>query len=187
MGSTAARRQAGRPVEILPLEFQNDERFLRDELARVLRAPAAPTAIVTSNSHQASLVLGFLRELGVRCPDDVSVVAFDDPEWSNLVTPRLSVVRQPAMAMVEAAWDLLMQRVNGVERAVRTVALEAAIDLRESIAPPRDARSRPTGAAAAPALSDARTSSARRSATRARRITPCSASVMKSVRESSPP
>jgi LacI family transcriptional regulator len=165
-GLEAARRQAAKPVEILPLEFQNDERFLRDELARILRAPGAPTAIITSNSHQAALVLGFLRDLCIRCPDDVSVISFDDSEWSNLVTPRLSVIRQPAMAMAEAAWDLLMQRVNGVERAVRIVALEAAIDLRESIAPPRKTRSRPADAAAAASVSDARTASVRRSATR---------------------
>jgi len=164
-GLDAARRGAGRAIEVECIEFQNDERFLRDELARILRGPEAPTAIVTSNSHQAALVLGFLRELRVRCPEDVSVISYDDSEWSRLVSPRLSVIRQPATAMAEATWDLLMQRVNGIEGAVRTIALEAAIVLRESVAGPGGAaRAAEVEANAAP-VSDARTSPARRSAT----------------------
>jgi len=94
---------------------------------------------VVSNSHQASLLLRFVGELRIVCPDELSVVTFDDPEWSTLVRPALSVVRQPAVAMVEAAWDLLMQRVNRVPGPVRTVALEATIEFRASVAP-RQAR-----------------------------------------------
>ena len=163
-GLEAARRQAKRSIDLHCIEFQNDERFLHDELHRILAQPAAPTAIVASNSHQAALVLGFLRDLGVRCPDDVSVISYDDSEWSRLVTPRLSVIRQPAMAMAEAAWGLLMQRVNGIEGAIRTIALEAAIDVRESVAQPP---TRQAGAATATrpaggtAISDARTSAVR--------------------------
>jgi len=126
-------------IETECIEFRNDDAFLRDELARVLRRKRAPTAVVVSNSHQASLLLRFVGDLGIVCPDELSVVTFDDPEWSTLVRPALSVVRQPAVAMVEAAWDLLMQRVNRVPGPVRTVALEATIEFRASVAP-RQAR-----------------------------------------------
>ena len=118
------------------IEFQNDDAFLRDELARALNGRDAPTALVASNSHQASLVLRFLAELRVACPEELSVAAFDDPEWATLVRPTLSVVRQPAVAMIEAAWDLLMQRVNRVNAPVRTVALEPTLEFRGSVAPP---------------------------------------------------
>jgi DNA-binding LacI/PurR family transcriptional regulator len=100
-----------------------------------LRRKRAPTALVVSNSHQASLALRILADIGVACPSGLSVVAFDDPEWATLVQPALSVVRQPASAMVEAAWDLLMQRVNRVQAPIRTVALEAAVEFRDSVAP----------------------------------------------------
>lgn len=123
-------------IETACIEFQNDDAFLRDELARALRGGKRPTALVASNSHQASLVLRFLSELGVACPQELSVVGFDDPEWATLVRPTLSVVRQPAVAMIEAAWDLLMQRVNRVNVPVRTVALDAALEFRGSVAPP---------------------------------------------------
>jgi LacI family transcriptional regulator len=125
-----------RRIETSCIEFQNDDAFLRDELARTLRERKPPTALVASNSHQASLVLRFLAELRVACPEELSVVAFDDPEWATLVRPTLSVVRQPAVAMVEAAWDLLMQRVNRVGGPLRTIALDPAIQFRGSVAAP---------------------------------------------------
>jgi LacI family transcriptional regulator len=135
-GLETARRSAGRRIELEVIEFQNDDAFLRDELTRALRGAHPHTAIVVSNSHQASLVLGFLRDLGIACPRDVSIVAFDDPEWSRLVTPPLSVVRQPAAAMAQATWELLMHRVTGTNDPTRTIALEPAVELRESVANP---------------------------------------------------
>lgn len=129
----AVRRQPGRHVAVDVVEFRDDEAFLHDELARLLRGVHPRTAIIVSNSHQASVVLGFLRQLGIACPRDVSVVAFDDPEWARLVTPPLSVVRQPAAAMAQAAWELLMQRIAGSCQPPRTIALEPAIELRESV------------------------------------------------------
>ena len=139
-GLADARKHFG--IDSETIEFRNDDAFLHDELVRALRRKRAPTALVVSNSHQASLVLRFISQMGVKCPDELSVVGFDDPEWATLVRPALSVVRQPAAAMVDAAWDLLMQRVNRVGDAVRTVALEATIEFRDSAAPPaiRDAR-----------------------------------------------
>jgi len=116
------------------IEFRNDEAFLHGELARALRRKDPPTALVVSNSQQASLVLRHLADLRIACPEALSVVTFDDPIWSTLVRPALSVVRQPAVAMVEAAWDLLMQRINRVAAPVRTVALEATIEFRGSVA-----------------------------------------------------
>jgi LacI family transcriptional regulator len=139
-GLDAVRAAARRQVEIECVEFQNDAAFLRDELARVMRREHAPTAIVVSNSAQASLVLRLLSDLGIACPGDASVVTFDDPEWSALVRPRLSVVRQPAVAMAQAAWDLLLQRVNRVPAPIRTLALEATIEFRDSVAAPGKAQ-----------------------------------------------
>jgi LacI family transcriptional regulator len=122
------------------VEFQSDTAFLRDEIARLLAQRAPPTAFVTSNSIHASEVLGDLASLGARIPEDVSVVTFDDPEWAMLTRPRLSVVRQPARAIARSAWDLLLQRISGMGRAPRTIALEATIELRASVAPPNAAR-----------------------------------------------
>ncbi len=126
-------------VTFQTIEFQDDLNFLRDEIARALEQRSPPTAWVVSTSHYAAHVLGFLGERGVRSPDDVSIVTFDDPEWSMLVRPQLSVVRQPARAIAHVAWDLLLARINGATDPPRAVALTATIELRASVAPPRAA------------------------------------------------
>jgi len=133
-GLADVRRKRG--IESSCVEFQSDDTFLRDELSRAMRGRKPPTAVVVSNSHQASLLLRFMADLRVACPEELSVVAFDDPEWATLVRPTLSVVRQPAVAMIEAAWDLLMLRMTRVHAPRRTVALEPALEFRGSVAPP---------------------------------------------------
>jgi hypothetical protein len=85
-------------------------------LQRALRGRSPPDAIVASNSHQAALVLAALRAIEVAtrrtCRSSRSTI----PEWSRLVVPSLSVVRQPAAAMAQAAFDLLMLRVECARR-----------------------------------------------------------------------
>ena len=133
-GLNAARRQARVAVSIAIVEYNDDEAALAHTLEGALRAADAPTAVIVSNSHQASLMLGTLRRLDIACPQRVSVLGFDDPDWSEIVTPRLSVIRQPALAIADQAWTLLMRRIRHPHAAIRQVALEAQIDFRESIA-----------------------------------------------------
>lgn len=143
-GMKAALRGAPAPVDVSVLEVRDNEPAFLADLRRAMQAAAPPTAIVTSNSHQASLVLGILRELGAPVPGAVSVLTFDDPEWSRLVQPRLSVIRQPAAAMALAAWTMLARRIARADHPTQSIALEEEIEFRESVGPP------PVGAATKP-------------------------------------
>lgn len=146
-GLQAALRAAPATVRVGMLEIRDDEAAFARNLAAVLQGAAAPTAIVASNSHQASLVLGRLHELGVSVPEAVSMLTFDDPEWARLVQPELSVIRQPTATLAQSAWDLLMRRIAHGAKAPESIALDAAIEFRASVAAPpaerRDGR-RPT-------------------------------------------
>ena len=77
----------------------------------LMALPVPPTAIVCSNDHMAVGALEALRGMGIRVPDEVSLVGFDDTEISSVVTPRLTTVRQPLeeVGIVAAnqvlAWD----------------------------------------------------------------------------------
>ncbi len=151
-GAKAALRAAPAPVDLAVLEVGEDEPVFLGALRRSMLAGAPPTAIVTSNSHQASLVLGILREVGAAIPSSVSLLTFDDPEWSRLVQPRLSVIRQPAAAMARAAWSMLLRRMGDPDRPAESIALEEEIELRESVGPvPAAASPVPAAARAAPA------------------------------------
>jgi len=67
----------------------------------------------------------------------VSVLTFDDPEWSRIVEPELSVIRQPAEAMAEEAWRLLARRIaKRAAQPTEAVALGQEIVFRASVAAP---------------------------------------------------
>jgi len=122
------------------LEIHDDEAAFARNLAAALQGADAPTAIVASNSHQASLVIGLIDEIGLSIPDDVSMLTFDDPEWARLVRPELSVIRQPTAALAQMAWDLLTRRMAKRSRPVESAALEATIEFRASVGPPKRKR-----------------------------------------------
>jgi DNA-binding LacI/PurR family transcriptional regulator len=83
------------------------------------------------------------RRLGLRVPEDVSVVGYDDSALMNCTEPPLTTIRQPIEAMGQAAVDLLVTRIDGssAARGVSTTELlfEPELVVRGSTAPARAA------------------------------------------------
>jgi DNA-binding LacI/PurR family transcriptional regulator len=104
----------------------------------------APTAIVAGNDAQAFGVLQALAERGLRAPDDVSVIGFDDVPVASWATPALTTVRQPLAAMAAAAFRMLSGGVAAVAQEPHHLELATSLVIRESTAPP-PARQRATG------------------------------------------
>jgi LacI family transcriptional regulator len=116
----------------------------------VLKGPDGPTAIIVSNSMFAACMLRAFEALGIRCPDDMSLLAFDQPEWAGLVTPKLSVVRQPTLDVARKAWEFLIRRMEDETAPVQTLELQADVLFSASVGPPRQDRAiRLTGRATA--------------------------------------
>ncbi len=70
------------------------------------------TALVVGNNLMTLGALQALRERGAAIPDDVALVAFDDPAWASLIDPPLTVLAQPLREMASAAVDLLFERMS---------------------------------------------------------------------------
>jgi LacI family transcriptional regulator len=132
-GLEAAREAAAVPVSITYISYGDNEASLGAKLGAELSRGEPPTAIIASNSSQAALVIRILRDLPGQYPEKVSLLSFDDPEWSTLVSPQLSVIRQPAADSGKIAWDLMMRRLRGTTERPRKVILEAEIQMRESV------------------------------------------------------
>ena len=108
------------------------------EAARaLLRAPEPPTAIFAGNDLQAIGVYRALYEAGLRAPDDMSVVGFDDLPLARLLTPALSTVRQPVREMGALATRMLLRIIAGEKLESARVELATSLVVRESSAPPR--------------------------------------------------
>jgi len=106
--------------------------------ATLLDRPEPPTAIFAFNDNMAIGVLRAARARGLRLPEDLSVVGFDDSEQAAIVTPALTTVRQPLAEMGRMAVSLLLrllenQRVEGLN-----VELATRLVVRDSTAPPHE-------------------------------------------------
>jgi LacI family transcriptional regulator len=92
-----------------------------------------PTAVFCFNDLVAIGVMNALIELGIRIPDDVSVIGFDDIEFCGSVRVPLSSIRVPAFEMGKAAAEMLMNQIGKTGPAERrTVELEATLIPRAS-------------------------------------------------------
>jgi len=85
-----------------------------DELAD-RRPEDRPDGIVTSNDHLAMGLLHGLIARGIRVPEDIAVVGYDDIEFAAIAEVPLTSVRQPAREMGRAAAEILIARINGTE------------------------------------------------------------------------
>lgn len=72
-----------------------------------------PTAIFAANDHMAFGVMAELQDLGLKVPDDISVVGFDDTPGCQLVWPHLTTIKQPVQSMAYRAADLLLKGAFG--------------------------------------------------------------------------
>ncbi len=106
----------------------------RRRAAHLLSLTQRPTAIVAANDEQAFGVLQALRDFGLRAPEDLSVVGFDDviAAWA---APPLTTVRQPLAAMAATAFRMLRDGGSGAAEA-HHVELATTLVVRESTAPP---------------------------------------------------
>jgi DNA-binding LacI/PurR family transcriptional regulator len=95
-----------------------------------------PTALVAANDLMAIGAIERLRSKGVRVPDDVSVVGFDDIPLVRLLQPALTTVRQPARALGTAAAQALFSRLDQPDAPLPHVELAAELVIRDSVAPP---------------------------------------------------
>ena len=84
-------------------------------LQQLLDLPDRPTAIFITNNQMTLGTLYALKERQLRCPDDISIISFDDHEWAPLFTPPITAVRQPTYHLGQTAASLLMQLVKGEE------------------------------------------------------------------------
>jgi LacI family transcriptional regulator len=99
-----------------------------------------PTAIFGFNDNVAIGVLNAARRHGLRVPEDLSIVGFDDTFQSKIVTPQLTTVRQPLQELGRTGVSLLMRLLEGQRVEALRMELSTTLVVRASTGPPREAR-----------------------------------------------
>lgn len=132
-----AAAQAAGDIAVNVVECGGAESTFISRLAPELGSKSRPSALIVSNSTLAAWTLRTFKTLGIRCPEEMSVLAFDEPEWADLVSPQLSVIRQPIRAIALTAWDFLMRRMRQEDIEVEHAELRAEVVFRDSVGPAR--------------------------------------------------
>lgn len=105
---------------------------------KLLSLADPPTAIFCSNDLMAFGCLRALREAGIRVPEDISVVGFDDVPGADRAEPALTTVRQPLREMGRSAFELLLRRISEPgEASCEVLTLPTELIIRRSTAPNR--------------------------------------------------
>lgn len=107
-----------------------------DAVGALLSRPQPPSAIIVGNTAQVRSALRRIKQADVRVPEDLSVIVFDDSPWAELVSPPLTVIRQPIDMLARHSVDLAVGRAKGLlPEGRRRIEVEAEFVRRSSSAP----------------------------------------------------
>ncbi len=142
--ASAQLREAGYRSALAAAGIAVDERLLRDGgyqedqsavVARqLLTLEDRPTAVFAANDSSAVGVLRAAADLGLRVPEDLSVVGFDDVPQASVTTPPLTTVSQPLAELGTRAVEMLLTMLRG-EDASDHVRLPTTLRTRRSSGP----------------------------------------------------
>lgn len=138
-GYREAFAAAGRDPDEIPVLVGDYRLSSGTELAAQALADSPegrPTALLCANDLMAIGALEYCKLVGIRVPEEVSVVGFDDLPFASLLTPRLTTVRQPAHEMGQRAANLLFDLLEGKSDASADDLFRVTVQVRESVAPP---------------------------------------------------
>lgn len=100
---------------------------------RLLRMLPRPTAVLACNDLMALGTLQAVRESRLRCPEDISIVGFDNLEFTEFTDPALTSIHQPGYQLGATASRMLLERIDGLAAGPRTIVLHTELKIRNSV------------------------------------------------------
>ncbi len=101
----------------------------------LLDVPDPPTAIFASNDVMAMGAMDAIRQRGLRIPDDIAVLGFDDIPQAEMVRPALTTIQQPLEKMGRVATQMLLDLLEAPESKIQRIELPTKLIIRDSCCP----------------------------------------------------
>ena len=141
-GYRDALTSAGFPIDESLVRFGDFKTESGYRLTHELMAAARPPqALFVANNLMTLGAMRALRELGVRIPEEIALVGFDDMPWSGELYSPLTAVSQPTYELGQEAVQLLMRRISQPTAPYQTLVLQTRLIIRESSGPALTSRS----------------------------------------------
>ena len=103
-----------------------------EAMKQLLQIKPRPTALFAGNDTIALGAMAAIRDHGLRIPEDIAVVGFDDIPTAPFLAPALTTIHAPAISQGRTAIEMLLQRMQGKVPAQQRVMLEAPLVIRDS-------------------------------------------------------
>ncbi len=131
-GFLAAMEAAGlEPLACVDCHFRRN--VAMEETRKLFSRSTPPDALFVANDHMAFGVLEVLRnELGLRVPEDVSVIGYDDAPMAAWKTFDLTTMRQPLQRMIDATTQMLLAEIRDRTRAPEKIEIPGELIIRGS-------------------------------------------------------
>jgi len=94
------------------------------------------SAVFSTNNLMTLGVFRYLKDAGIRCPEEVSVIGFDDADWASAFNPSISSVAQQPYQMGYQAMELLLRRIKDPSCPGKRIQLPCDLRIRESVDTP---------------------------------------------------
>lgn len=142
-GRAAGFREAANAAGASCLDIESSLRLPTMEAGRLLaqellaRVGQPPTGVFAHNDSVAIGALHAFREVGLACPEDISVVGYNDVPLADEINPPLTTIRLPGYDLGRLAAELIVNQIDGAEMTANAVVLASDLVVRASTAPPR--------------------------------------------------
>jgi len=103
-------------------------------IKKLIQNKKLPDAIFCANDTTALSVIIYLKEIGVKIPEDIMIVGFSNEPFSEVVTPSISTIRQPGFLMGKKAAELIIHQINNkkVKPVFETITMPTELIIRNS-------------------------------------------------------
>jgi LacI family transcriptional regulator len=119
LGFRATMSAGGAQIEeslVVRGEYEADIAYA--EVMRLMTRPDRPSAIIAANSVMGMAALQAIQELGFRCPEQISLAMIDDTTWSNVITPKPTMVVQDTLELGRTVARRLFERILHPDLAI---------------------------------------------------------------------
>ncbi|WP_175987146.1 LacI family DNA-binding transcriptional regulator [Microbacterium tenebrionis] len=136
-GFAEALQRAGIGDPLAYVRLGADEENARRIVTDLVTGDDAVTAIVASDSMVSFHAFRAIRDLGLRIPDDISLVGFDNAPWTSVTEPTITVISQPSRELGALSTQILIERIEGATGPMRVRVLPQELIERGSVSRPR--------------------------------------------------
>lgn len=136
IGFKAAMMDHGLEPAVFPLPFKSNFHDYVSDIRKILEKKNQLEAIVFGTNYLGISGLEVITDMGLKIPDDMAIVSFDDHDLFRIHKPDISVIAQPIEEIAQAAISALLDKLKGnIDREVcRTIVLSTHLVARKSSA-----------------------------------------------------